>query len=145
VSPELEEVQFDYSFFQAQPDEPNRCVVYCFLSDLIGKITSAQNAKLIFQTTQEFKYGERMIAPFTREFSFDEDGYVETTPEYLTNSDDTALDGIVETESLSISPYTISIQYKDGTETITLSNSSKEVPNQANENLVNLWTFPTIT
>lgn len=140
--PTLTSLTVDYSFMSPPVAEPSRCALFLFLNDVIGMIGSQFEAELVVTNNIAFKYGDRMVAPFSRTFSFDADGYVETDASYLKTADATAQEGIVETESLAISPYTLTINYKleDGTEQ-SITTEDIQVPNQVSKNIVELWNF----
>ena len=137
TTPELEMVSFSYDFFAPAPADPSRCVLFGFLNDMIGLIKDTpQQAKLIVETFSVFNYGDRMIGPYRRVFRFNANGYVETTPAYLETADATAEDGLVETETLSLTPYKLTVQYRnsDG-KLVTFGVDGIEVPNQVSKNL----------
>jgi len=145
TTPTLTQVVLTYNFEQPFPTLPNQCIVFNFLKDMIGAIGSVEKAVLVVSSTQEFKYGAFMIAPFQRIFAYDANGYVETTVLFLQKPDVSASDGVVETQSLGIHPYTFEIRYNvPGLKPVSIKTTAIQVPNQLSQNLVNLWSFPTI-
>lgn len=141
-TPTITSVTLGYDFFVSPPDDPNRCIAYAFLNDMIGLLTPTQTALLIVElpTDQGFIYGDRFIAPYIRKFAVNSNGYVETTDAYLQTPDTTASNaGIVETETLDLSPYKFTIQYtnSDGNQ-VNLTTEGVQIPNQVSVNLVEL-------
>lgn len=142
TTPQLTNVVLTYDFFTPSPTDPNRCVGYAFLNDLIGELTPTENTLLIVELTEGFVYGDRIIAPFIRKFAADSSGYVETTSGYLQTEDSTASpNGIVESETNDVSPYKITIQYTNGDgNQVNLVTDGIQIPNQLSVNLATLLT-----
>jgi hypothetical protein len=127
-------------FSPPSPTSPSRCIAYLYLQDVSGDIGSLDNAVLVVNLEQSFKYGNLVIAPFRRTFAFNQSGLAETTAATVTPSDPTVVDGLVETQSINISPYQIGVQYQNGSgEFVTmLTTSNIQIPNQANVDLSTL-------
>lgn len=140
TTPSITDAMVTYSFFIDPVAQPNRCIGYMNLNDVIGEIGSLHQAVLVVELQSSFLYGQRIISPFKRTFAFDESGYVETTAAFLSPSDATAFDGIVETASLDLSPYRIGVQYTDGSgEFISaLTTSNLQIPDQFSVDLTTL-------
>jgi hypothetical protein len=127
-------------FSPPSPTVPSRCIGYLYLSDSIGDIGSLDNAVLVVELEESFVYGNVIIAPFTRKFAFSQAGLAETTAATLVPPDATAVDGIVQTATLNLSPYKIGVQYQNGAgEFITaLTTSNIQIPNTASVDLSTL-------
>lgn len=143
TTPSIGSSELDYDFFISSPAEPSRCIAYAFLGDMIGKETPVQSAILIVNLTRAFAYGNRIIGPGIRKFAFNSNGYCETTAAYLQTTDATASeDGLVETATPVIAPYTFTIQYKDSTGVEqNLTTTAISIPNQVSVNLNTLMSF----
>lgn len=141
-TPELEEISLMYDFFVSTPSQPNKCILYGFLNDHVGLISSSREARLEIELASGFKYGDRIIGPFKRVFEYNANGYVETTNSYLQEDDANATDGIVETESIELSPYFMSIQYRDlQGKLVKVEKQNVQVPDLLTANLADLL-FP---
>lgn len=140
TTPTITSVTVVYNFEEPQPGEPNRCVAFINLNDELGQIGSVESAVLVVELEKSFLYGSRIITPFRRTFAFNQSGYAETTSLFLQPSDPTAFDGLVETQSLGISPYKIGVQYSDGTGAFitALTTSNIQIPNQLSVDLSTL-------
>jgi len=142
TSPHLTQTVIDYDFFFPAPAEPAKCIVYSYINDMMGIIDSGDSALLTVENSTPFKYGDRIIGPFKRVFAFDADGYCETTQSYLTPSDPLTTDGIVETETVNLSPYTFTISYRNSNgRRVTISTENVQIPNQVSVDLTDLMVF----
>lgn len=122
------------------PTPPNKCIAFLNLADESGLIGSQNGALLVVELQSSFVYGGYIVSPFRRTYAFNSSGLVQTTSMFLTPSDPSVTDGLVETQSLGIAPYRISVQYQDGAgEIITnLQTSNIQIPNQATVDLSTL-------
>ncbi len=141
-SPTLESAEIGYNFFIVPVAEPNRCIVFAFLNDMLGIVGSDDSAVLIVELLRPFEHGERIILPFKRTFVFTALGYVESGPDFLLEADSNAGPGLIETESVGLSPYILTLQYiNDSGRRVKYKFKNVQIPNGISVNLVDLVTF----
>lgn len=144
TTPNITNATISYDFREPVVGEPSRCLVYAFLNDIIGLLGPQAKTTLTVELKQSFVYGSRIIAAYTRIFTVDVDGYTETTAAYLKTPDATAFDGIVESQTNSLSPYKFTISYTSGDlnkTPLTIVQDNVQVPNQISVNLATLLTL----
>lgn len=138
-TPTITSAETGYNFFVVPVAEPNRCVVYAFLNDLMGIVGAEDSAVMILELPKPFEHGDRIILPFKRTFVFTTLGYVESSPSFLNEEDADAGEGIIETESVNLSPYTITLQYlNDANRRTRYRFKNVQIPNVLSVNLVDL-------
>lgn len=141
TTPNITNASISYDFEDPVVAEPARCIVYAFLNDFIALLGTNSGTTLIVELTTPFVYGSRIIAAYTRVFTVNAIGYVQTTPAYLETAESTAFDGIVETQTLNLSPYKFTIAYTSNGEAKTLVQQNVQVPNALSVNLATLLTL----
>jgi hypothetical protein len=136
-SPAVSLMSYLYSAYGVTPDEPARCLVYCYLNDVAGTLKDVpQQATLTVELLVPFQYAGRFIARYKRVFKFDADGYVETSPAFLSVADPTVKEGLVESATAGLSPYKFTLNYRDSdNKKIVQVLESKQVPNTDKKNL----------
>lgn len=126
------------------PAAPTKCTAFLYLNDESGQMGTTQKAVLVVELQRSFNYpasGGTLIVSYRRTYAF-ASGYVETTTGYLEPADPLVTNGLVETQTLGLSPYCISVQYENGAGEFitTLQTSNVQIPNQATVDLSTLLT-----
>lgn len=127
------------SAYTALPSEPTKCVVTGFLTDIVGRPIDTTNteAKMIVEN-KSFEHENYVIPAKKRIFLFDPDGRIETKKGFLETPDADADDGLIESSSVSVAAYTISIQYKDGLQEKQFRYTDVVMPNTTAATLISL-------
>lgn len=122
TTPSLASATIDYNFFAPTPADPDECIVYGHLRDVLGDAV-AEGTKLVIVNHAPLIHGAYVIAAGKTSVIPDEDGRIEVS--------------LVETESIS-EHYEFLIEYLAGTRKVRQSLGRAVIPDQASINLTEL-------
>jgi hypothetical protein len=128
VSPSLISNTLSYDWTNGNPAAISNCLVYAYLSDLVGGLPINSLTKpisLIVSSEAAFLHGSKFIMPFSKEVFFNLDGYVEIS--------------LIETETPGI-PLSFVFKYHDGFSVVNTRLFNAIVPNEATRGLNSLTT-----
>lgn len=127
TTPSITSAAIEYDFAVEQPAATSKCIVYCFLKDLLGEdIGTDLEAKLVIENKVAFNKGGFVFAKMKKEVAFNDEGYAEVELE--------------ETASVKKS-LVISLKYKDQTDedvTHTVLFEPVVIPNQVSASLIDI-------
>lgn len=124
--PVLTSNTISYTWANANPPVISQCLLFGYLSDLLGANpipTSAQPISLLVSCDHAFFHGSRMVLPFTKTAIFDNTGYCQMS--------------VIETTTPGIK-LNFSLTYYDGTSITTVKLFNAIIPNQANSSIANI-------
>lgn len=109
TTPSLTSVEFEYSFFISDPGAPDECVVYGWVRDSLGEAIAGAT---VVWSHDGFEHGVSQLFPDSQTVITESDGYWEIS--------------IIETATVSLSPYDVRI-HRDGC--VQQTWESLQVPN----------------
>lgn len=128
--PKLDKIKYTYTFYLPTGTIPTECVVSMQTYDFLGEIDiSNASPKVIVRTNRAFFYDDNVIRPIRKEFTVDSEGKVDFS--------------LIETETLSLSPYLITLEYTDPHDSTvrTVEFQALQVPNQSTAKMKDIATI----
>lgn len=121
-TPELAQVVLDYGFQGPVPVTPTECFLFAYLKDILA---DAKTGTLEIENLKAFSTAGTVVSANKQTVPFDENGYVELS--------------VIETETVG-KKYVFRINYTDfaGNAKVSVL-GNLQVPNQASENIANLF------